>query len=111
MITIRDIKNSADLDNFIEMESEKLHLIKIGAPWCGPCRNLGNILHNLDETRIGDTLVADVNIDEDGNDDIATRYNVRSIPVTLFIKNNEIMEKYVGSINEADLYNKIEKHK
>jgi thioredoxin 1 len=93
------------------MESEKLHLVKIGAPWCGPCRQLESILHNLDEEKIGNTVIADVNIDEDDNDDIANEYNVRSIPVTLFIKDNEIVEKYVGSITEADLYNKIEKHK
>lgn len=111
MVTIREIKNSEELKNFIEMESEKLHLVKIGAPWCGPCRQLESILHNLDEEKIGNTVIADVNIDEESNDDIANEYNVRSIPVTLFIKDNEIVEKYVGSITEADLYNKIEKHK
>ena len=111
MINIREIKNKEDLNDFLNMESGNLHIVKIGAPWCGPCRQLESTLHNLDGDKIGSTFIADVNIDEEANDDIATDYNVRNIPVTLFVKNNEVVERVVGSINESDLYKKIDAHK
>ena len=111
MIEIREIKNFEDLKSFYAEAPESLHLVKIGAPWCGPCRMLSDTLHNLDPNKIGDTLIADVNIDEEDNEDIAIGYNIRNIPVTLYVKNGEVLGKYVGSTPANDIYKHIEEYK
>ena len=111
MIEVREIKSCDDFKSFIEMSEENLHIIKLGAEWCGPCRQLSGFIKNLDETKTSSTLFAEVDIEEDGLDEIISEYKVRSIPVTLFIKNNELLEKKVGLINPVDLYNMIEQYK
>lgn len=111
MINIRKIKNLEDLKSFYAETPESLHLVKIGAPWCGPCRMLSDTLHNLDPNKISDTLIADVDIDDEDNEDIAIEYNIRNIPVILYVRNGEVLDKYVGTIPENDIYKYIEEYK
>ena len=111
MIEIREIKNFEYLKYFYAEAPESLHLVKIGAPWSGPCRMLSDTLHNLDPNKIGDTLIADVDIDNEDNEDIAMEYDIRSIPVTLYVRNGEVLGKYVGSMSANDVYKYIEDYK
>lgn len=111
MINIRKIKNLEDLKSFYAETPESLHLVKIGAPWCGPCRMLSDTLHNLDPNKIGDTLIADVDIEEEDNEDIAIEYSIKNIPVTLYVKNGEVLDKYVGTTPANDIYKHIEEYK
>lgn len=111
MVEIREIKNLEDLKSFYAESPDSLHIVKIGAPWCGPCRMLSDTLHNLDPNKIGNTLIADVNIDEDGNEDVAVEYNIRSIPVTLYVKGGEVFHTYVGATSANDIYKHIEEYK
>ena len=111
MVAIREIKNLEDLKSFYTETPEALHLVKIGAKWCGPCRTLSDTLHNLDPNKIGDTLIADVDIDEGDNEDIAIEYNIRSIPMTLYVKNGEVLNKYLGASSAEEIYKRIEEYK
>ena len=111
MINIREIKNLEGLKSFYAETPESLHLVKIGAKWCGPCRTLSDTLHNLDPNKIGDTLIADVDIDEGDNEDIAIEYNIRSIPMTLYVKNGEVLNKYLGASSAEEIYKRIEEYK
>ena len=111
MINIREIKNLEDLKSFYAETPEALHLVKIGAKWCGPCRTLSDTLHNLDPNKISDTLIADVDIDEEDNEDIAIEYNIRSIPMTLYVKNGEVLNKYLGASSAEEIYKRIEEYK
>ena len=111
MIEIREIKNLEDLKSFYAETPESLHIVKIGAPWCGPCRTLSDTLHNLDPNKIGNTLIADVNIDEEDNEDIAMEYDIRNIPVTLYVRNGEVLGKSVGAVSANDIYKHIEEYK
>ena len=111
MINIREIQNLEDLKSFYAETPESLHLVKIGAKWCGPCRTLSDTLHNLDSNKIGDTLIADVDIDEGDNEDIAIEYNIRSIPMTLYVKNGEVLNKYLGASSAEEIYKRIEEYK
>ena len=111
MINIREIQNLEDLKSFYAETPESLHLVKIGAKWCGPCRTLSDTLHNLDPNKIDDTLIADVDIDEGDNEDIAIEYNIRSIPMTLYVKNGEVLNKYLGASSAEEIYKRIEEYK
>lgn len=111
MVTVRNIKNLNDLKSFYDNEPDAIHIVKIGAPWCGPCRTLSDTLHSLDNEKLNGALIADVNIDEEDNEDIAVEYNVRSIPMTLFVKNGEVMDKYTGAITSDTIYKTIEQYK
>ena len=107
MVKVEEIKNYDEYKSFVESNSEMLHVIKIGAEWCAPCNQLSNTIKSLDESKIGTTMFAEIDI-EDDVDEIVSMYGVRSVPVTIFIKNNEILDKKIGSITADIIYNNIE---
>lgn len=76
-------------------------LIKLSAPWCGPCSQLTMTLLDIDVDAFGYELVA-VNIDEDP--ETTAKYKVRSIP-TLIIEDEEGNElaRHVGSKSKSEL--------
>ena len=108
MIAIREINNVKDLTDFLELNKEELHIVKLGAKWCGPCRIMDETLKGLNENKIGNTLFGIVDIDVEDCEEIAMSYRVRSIPFTLFFKNGEILEKNMGALSSEEIYNKIE---
>ena len=108
MVTVREINSYDDFKSFINMDDDKLHVVKIGAEWCGPCRVLESIILNLESDRVNDVLFGQVDIDKDGTEDLVTEFKVRSIPVMLFIKNGEVFDKKVGGINADEIYKTIE---
>ena len=111
MVEVKEIKNQNDFDAFVNANNEQIHVIKIGAEWCGPCRQLSTIIQNLEEDKVKDVIFGEVDIESDNVDDILTEYKVRNIPVILFIKDGQLIEKKVGLINANDINNIIELHK
>ena len=49
-------------------------------------------------------------VDVDNNDDATSKYSIRNIPTTIFIKNGEIVDKIVGAGSKKVFVEKIEKH-
>ena len=68
------------------------YLVKFGAPWCGPCRQMSPTIEAMDEEGYN---VYDVNIDED-TEELAQAFGIRSVPTTIIISNKEIVETLVG---------------
>lgn len=76
------------------------YLIDFNANWCGPCRMMAPILENY-ETKNSDLQFASVNIDD--NEDLASKYNVSSIPCLILMEDGEEVKRNVGLINEDEL--------
>lgn len=111
MIEVKEIKNYDDFVTFKEENKNALHIVKIGAEWCGPCKVLSKTISNLNVEKVNGVLFGEVDIEIEENDDIVSEYGIRNIPVVLFIKNNELLEKKVGSMTADDLYKNIENYK
>jgi len=69
-------------------------LVDFWAPWCGPCRMLGPIIDELGSMFEGKATIAKVNVDEQS--ELASKFQVMSIPTVLVFKNGEVVEKMVG---------------
>ena len=90
------------------LNSGKLAVVDFTAVWCGPCRMVGPIIHELADEYGDRMVVGEVNVDE--NPMITARYKVRNIPTVLFIKNGEIVDKQVGAVPKANYKALVEKN-
>ncbi len=96
--------------NFQEtvLSSSQLTVVDFWAPWCGPCRMVGPIIEELSSEYAGRVLVGKVDVDS--NPEISAKYNIRSIPTILILKNGTIIDKQVGATSKEALRQKIEAH-
>ncbi|OGJ52270.1 thioredoxin [Candidatus Peregrinibacteria bacterium RIFOXYB2_FULL_32_7] len=83
-------------------------LVDFYADWCGPCQMLSPIIDELAEELKGKIKMGKVNVDESG--EIAAKYNVRSIPKLIIVKDGTVVEEMVGFQSKEVLKEKLEKH-
>jgi thioredoxin len=69
-------------------------LVDYWAPWCGPCRLIAPVLDQLAAESQGRYRIAKLNVDE--NPQIASRYQIASIPTMLIFKDGKIVDRLIG---------------
>ena len=82
----------------------KIEIIKFGADWCGPCRMMQPTIDTLMEkynTEGSQIHVVDINVDE--SPEIAKKYEIRSIPTTLFVPEGGTTQKRVGVLTLLEI--------
>lgn len=70
-------------------------LLDCWAPWCGPCRAVGPIMDQLASESKGRYRIAKLNVDENPN--IASRYQIASIPTMLIFKDGKLIDRLIGA--------------
>jgi thioredoxin len=88
--------------------TDELLLVDFWAPWCGPCRAISPVLEALERDEAGRLRVAKVNVDEEPA--LAGRYEIRSIPTILFVKEGRVVDTVVGAVTRATLDAKVAMH-
>lgn len=88
--------------------SDKLVLVDLYAPWCGPCRALAPVLEEIAEKYQDKVKVVKVNVDEE--ESIAQRFGVMSIPTVIFFRDGKAVASFVGLKSSSEIESIVEKH-
>ncbi|KAJ8708069.1 hypothetical protein PYW08_010435 [Mythimna loreyi] len=102
------IKDFDDLKTRLTEAGEKLVIIDFMATWCGPCKMIGPKLDEM-ASEMADSIVV-LKVDVDECEDIATEYNINSMPTFVFVKSSKKIEEFSGA-NVDKLRNTIIKLK
>ena len=96
--------NSQNFETLIA--DSKPVVVDFGATWCGPCQMVAPIIEELAHEYDGRVVIGKCDVDQDS--DLPGRFNVRNIPTILFIKNGEVVSKFVGAQSKDVLKKAIE---
>lgn len=81
-------------------------LVDFYAEWCGPCKMLAPIVDQVADELEGEIKVCKLNVDE--AQDVASKFNIMSIPNLLLFKNGEVADQMVGAMPKEQLIEKIQ---
>ena len=65
-------------------EADQLFVVKFGADWCGPCRQIAPVFRQMAMTISPVALFGHVDVDE--NEATAARFGIKSLPTILFLR-------------------------
>lgn len=97
-MAIYKIKGGNDeLLKIAEMHRDDLILVDFHAEWCGPCKKLAPVLHDMVKQYAGHArkLVL-CTVDVEDQEDLATDYNVNAMPTLVWISKGSIVHRIEG---------------
>ena len=89
------------------LNSDQPVLVDFWAEWCGPCRMIAPVLEQLAESMDGKVQIAKLNVDE--NQEVASNYQVSSIPTLILFKDGQVADRVMGALPKATLEQFIER--
>lgn len=103
---------NVDSSNFanevIEKSKECPILVDFWAEWCGPCKALGPVLEKLEKSYDGKFKLVKVNTET--NSELASSYQIRSIPACKLFVDGQVIDEFVGALPDTQIKEFLDKH-
>jgi thioredoxin 1 len=90
------------------IQNHSLVLVDCWAPWCAPCHMVAPVIEEMARDYAGRILFGKLNVDE--NREVATQYQIMSIPTLLVFKNGKLADRIVGAMPRQMLEPKITRY-
>ncbi|CAL4324775.1 thioredoxin [Buchnera aphidicola] len=92
----------------IVLQEEKPVFVDFWAEWCSPCKLLLPILEEIAIQYHENIIFTKVNVDHCS--EIATKFEIQSIPTLLLFKNKQVISKNIGLISKNEIKKLITLH-
>ena len=71
-----------------------LVLVDFWASWCGPCQMLAPVIEEIEAEHKNQVKV--VKVDADAENELASQYNIQSLPTVLIFNQGQLISTIVG---------------
>jgi thioredoxin 1 len=93
-------------ENFNELINGQIPvLVDFSAEWCGPCKMMAPVLDQLKDKM--DDKLRILKIDVDNNRELASKYNIRSVPTLMLFQDGKTKWSGVGVMTSDYLKNVV----
>ncbi len=82
-------------------------LVDFSATWCGPCKQLEPLVHEVAEEYQGRLKVIKVDVDKAPN--AAAKLGVMSVPTLLFYQQGNVRDQLVGLVKKQEITDRVDK--
>lgn len=109
-MSIQQIVCEDDLTQLYNTSYNRLNVIDVFTDWCGPCRNIAPTFQQLAVNNPSNGFYK-MNGESDIVEEFAT--HVKAYPTFLFIRNGDVVDKFVGGNSErliAKFTEVVQKH-
>ena len=83
-------------------------LLDLWAAWCGPCRQIAPIIEQLAAEFAGKARVGKLDVDK--NPATASRFQARSIPTLLILKQGKEVDRLIGLQSKEAISRRLQVH-
>ena len=90
------------------INSDKPVFVDFWATWCGPCSIVAPIVEEL--AKEYEDKVNFVKVDVDQNKELASKYNIFSIPTLAIFRNGQLVSQAAGATSKESIKNYIDKN-
>lgn len=102
--TVTQIQSSKFQDEVVK--STQPVVVDFYADWCGPCKIIEPVIHQLSKEYQG--RVKFVKVDTDANQELAMQFGIMSIPTVMFFAKGKVEDIVIGAVPSAVLKSKVD---
>jgi len=104
---MNEIKSTQQFDDKV-LNSSKPVFVDFWAEWCGPCRAVSPAVEEVSKEYDGKVNFVKVNVDD--NNELASRYNIYSIPTLAIFQHGKVIAQAAGAASKDKIKAYIDKN-